>query len=100
MLSRYLQRLEPPVGEYVGGMVNFSGAFPFTFSDVTPGPARNERHLPLQIDSWTDAGQPLGSILLGQSRGIDRWSGLSELAGHQDHGVWRKYKQTRSFLHI
>ena len=37
----------------------------------------------------------LGSIL-GQPVGIDRWSGLSELADHQDHGVWRKY----NFLYI
>lgn len=33
----------------------------------------------------------LGSIL-GQPVGIDRWSGLSELADHQDPGVWRQYK--------
>ena len=39
----------------------------------------------------------LGSIL-GQPVGIDGWSGLSELADHQDDGVWRKYKLKANLL--
>ena len=145
-------------GRVCGGHGQFCRRLPLHLQrcDVEgkPGPARNERHLRLQIDSWTDAGQPLGSIfvgsvsgnllhlifscdqgsffwnmsdgwlkilyssqstmtvapfasllgsILGQPVGIDRWSGLSELADHQDHGVWRKYKlqaNIRFFLHI
>lgn len=68
MLSRYLQRLESPVGEYVEGMGNFSGTFPFTFSDVTLKASRVQQETKDTCAFRLTHGQMLGSILW-----VSRW---------------------------
>jgi len=61
VVSRYLQRLELPVGEYVEGMDNFSGTFPFTFSDVTLKASRVQRETKDTCAFRLTHGQMLGS---------------------------------------
>ena len=61
VVSRYLQRLELPVGEYVEGMDNFSGTFPFAFSDVTLKASRVQQETKDTCAFRLTHGQMLGS---------------------------------------